>query len=47
MMQSEFQDRMGNQKSLFKNDTSIIINDIILILDRGPMIGYIWWHAPP
>ena len=22
-------------------------NDISLILDRGPMIGYIWSHAPP
>ena len=42
MMQSEFQDRLGNQKM-----TSIFTNDISLILDRGPMIGYIWSHAPP
>ena len=33
-------DRLGNQKSIFTNDIS-------LILDRGPMIGYIWSHAPP
>ena len=35
-----FQDRLGNQKFIFTNDIS-------LILDRGPMIGYIWSHAPP
>ena len=46
MMQS-FQDRLGNQKSIFTNDKSILINDISLILDRGTMIGYIWSHAPP
>ena len=39
MMPSEFQDRLGNQKSIFTNDIS-------LILDRGPMIGYFWSHAP-
>ena len=38
MMQSEFQE---------ENDKSIFTNDISLILDRGPMIGYIWSHAPP
>ena len=43
MMQSEFQDRLGNGE----NDKSIFTNDISLILDRGPMIGYIWSHAPP
>ena len=47
MMQSEFQDRLGNKKSIFTNDKSIITNDISLILGRGPMIGYIWSHAPP
>ena len=47
MMQSEFQDRLGKQKSTFTNDKSIITNDISLILGRGPMIGYIWSHAPP
>ena len=47
MMQSKFQDRLGNQKSIFTNDKSIITNDISLILGRGPMIGYIWSHAPP
>ena len=30
-----------------ENDKSIFTNDISLILDRGPMIGYIWSHAPP
>ena len=30
-----------------ENDFSIFTNDISLILDRGPMIGYIWSHAPP
>ena len=38
MMQSEFQP---------ENDYSIFTNDISLILDRGPMIGHIWSHAPP
>ena len=43
MMQSE----LGKQKSLYTNDKSIFTNDISLILDRGPMIGYICSHAPP
>ena len=30
-----------------EHDKSIFTNDISLILDRGPMIGYIWSHAPP
>ena len=47
MMQPEFQDRLGNQKSIFTNDKSIFTNDISLILDRGPMMCYIWSHAPP
>ena len=47
MMQSEFQNRLRNQKSIFTNDKSLFTNDISLILDRGPMIGYIWSHAPP
>ena len=47
MIQSEFQDRLGNQKSIFTNDKSIFTNDISLILDRGTMIGYIWSHAIP
>ena len=47
MMQSAFQDRLGSQKSIFTNDKSIFKNDISLITDRGPMIGYIWSHAPP
>ena len=47
MMQSEFQDSLGNQKSIFSNDKSIITNDISLILGRDTMIGYIWSHAPP
>ena len=47
MMQSEFQDRLGSQKSIFTNDNSIFTNDTSLILDRGPMFGYIWSHAPP
>ena len=46
MMQS-FEDRLGNQKSIFTNDKSIFTNDISLLLDRGTMIGYIWSHAPP
>ena len=46
MMQS-FEDRLGNQKSIFTNDKSIFTNDISLILDRGTMIGYIWSHASP
>ena len=40
MMQSEFQDRLGHQKSIFTNDIS-------LILDGDAMIGYILSHAPP
>ena len=47
MMQSEFQDRLGDQKSIFTSDKSINTNDISLILGRDPMIGYIWSHAPP
>ena len=47
MMQSEFQNRLGNQKSIFTNDKSIFTNDISLILERGTMIDYIWSHAPP
>ena len=42
MMQSKFQDM-----TIFTIDKSIITNDISLILGRGPMIGYIWSHAPP
>ena len=45
-MQSEFQDRLGNQKSIFTNEKSIFTNDISLIID-SPMIGYIWSRAPP
>ena len=42
-----FESSKQKQKSIFTNDKSIFTNDISLILDRGPMIGYIWSHAPP
>ena len=35
MMQSEFQDRLGNQKSIFTNIKSIFINDISLKIVSG------------